>query len=52
MTIKFGRPLDFCDIEKGGKEGNERESAEQITKVIMDNIAALAESLSPPSLPQ
>ena len=58
VTIKFGRPLDFCDIGKGGKggkggkEGNEKESAEQITKVIMDSIAVLAESLStPPSHP-
>ncbi|MBI5407577.1 MAG: 1-acyl-sn-glycerol-3-phosphate acyltransferase [Nitrospirae bacterium] len=52
VTIKFGRPLDFCDVGKGGKggkEGNERESAEQITKVIMDSIAVLAESLSTPS---
>ena len=54
VTIKFGRPLDFCDIGKGGKggkggkEGNEKESAEQITKVIMDTIAELAKSLATP----
>src|SRR3990170_315848 len=48
VTIKFGRPLDFCDIGKGENEGNEKESAEQITKVIMDHIAELAESLSTP----
>ena len=57
VTIKFGRPLDFGDIksgESGGKEGNEREGAEQITKVIMDNIAELAESLAihPPHPPK
>jgi len=48
VTIKFGRPLDFGDIGKGENEGNEKESAEQITKVIMDHIAELAESLSTP----
>src|SRR3989304_10612017 len=42
VTDNFGRPLDFGDIGSGGSGGNEREGAEQITKVIMDHIAGVA----------
>lgn len=48
VTIKFGRPLDFGEPEKEGSE-NEKESPEQITKVIMEHIAELLDPpLSPP----
>ncbi len=45
ITIQFGHPLDFSNRVNGGSE---RESAEQITKSIMDHIATLIESSTPP----
>ncbi len=46
VTIRFGPPLSFSHLINGGSE---KENIEQITKSIMDHIAAIIESPIPPS---